>query len=152
MKLTLRRFSDHPIMGTLGEIWLDDQLICYTIEQPWNHNLPYQSCVPAGAYELKPWSSTKHPNSYVLINEDLNVFEHENPHDPTSRFACLIHVANWAHNVQGCIGPGLSLGYGEDSLMVKNSSAATHRLLALIKEKGITQLHIEWGCNRDVIS
>ena len=148
MNLYLERFCDHPDHGTLGELYADGELIAYTVEQPWANNKPFNSCIPAGVYNLIPFSSPKHPNTYALFNPELNVFV-EQQAELTARYACLIHPANWASNVEGCIGPGKTIGIGKDNtgnmrLMVTDSQATFKTVADLIRQHDIKTLTIAW--------
>ncbi len=87
-----------------------------TIERPW---LPSSetpagrkgvSCLPPGEYRLEPHDSEAHPKVWALINRDLDVYHWpwEVPVGKRSfaRTVCLIHPANWAYELRGCIAPG----------------------------------------------
>ena len=51
MDLILKRM--YLPQGTNGQLWLQQQLICMTIELPWKNNLKRKSCIPEGKYPLK---------------------------------------------------------------------------------------------------
>ena len=121
-------------MGVFGELYLGDEFLAYTIEQPWNNNLPFESCIPAGVYRLEDWGSAKYPDSMVLTNDSLKVFK-KKQEDEFARYACLMHKANWVDDVVGCIGAGEALGFGKGKWMVTNSKATTKKVLDKIKEK-----------------
>jgi len=91
---------------TISELFFNDSFVCHTIEQPWRSNEPFQSCVPPGIYKLLPISTPNHKDSFILLNHNLGVGLNEGD---APRYACLIHVANFPHEVQGCIGPGIEL-------------------------------------------
>lgn len=90
---------------TIGKLFYRDKFICYTVERPWKNNEKNVSCIPAGIYDIEHYSSAKYPNSFALTCHDLGVGLTEKYH----RTHCLIHPANFPDEVQGCIGPGLSL-------------------------------------------
>jgi len=96
-------------------------LILQTVERPWLNNQSAISCVPPGIYKLEPHNSPKHPNVWALVNHDLGVY-----HNPTDgmRSDILIHPANWAHELEGCLAPGLS----REGSMVTNSREAIEQL------------------------
>jgi len=93
-----------------------------TIERPWidappglgGH--PETSCVPAGLYELVKHDSPKHPKSFALVNPKLDVWHlpEDVPADrrPYARTAVLIHVANLASQLEGCVALGMGRGAG----------------------------------------
>lgn len=80
-----------------------------TMERPWvpsaafRGGTPRRSCVPEGAYALVPHDSPKHPQTWALVNLDLGVC-----HDPAEgmRSDVLVHPANYASELEGCIAPG----------------------------------------------
>tara|TARA_R110002020_G_scaffold161298_1_gene346371 strand:+ start:5808 stop:6233 length:426 start_codon:yes stop_codon:yes gene_type:complete len=103
--LTLVRYESSP-GGTRGLLSLSStDLKLHTIERPWLDNTPFESCVPSGVYTLSPHVSSKFGDCFRFVGgtvaSDPNV---------AARYACLIHVANYARQVQGCIGIGLSKG------------------------------------------
>ena len=104
MDLVLKRkyLSD----GTNGQLWLQQQLICMTIELPWNDNLKRKSCIPEGKYPLKKRYSQRF-GWHVWIDLVPN------------RSLILFHPANDAlKELNGCIAPVTSLqgeGKGIDS-------------------------------------
>ena len=144
---TLKRFTDHDVQGTFGELWYDDQFLCYTVEQPWNNNKPFKSCVPAGRYNLKPFDSPRFGQTYALHNPYINVTLY--PDDtPGNRYACLFHAANWASDVQGCIGPGANLSCGRGNWMVTSSQRTLKQVLNLMDSLPEDKLILDtvWDC------
>jgi hypothetical protein len=71
----------------------NSKFICYTIELPWEDNLPQRSCIPEGRYELKKRYSTRFGQHLLLVNvKDQELI--------------LIHPANDAlKELRGCIAP-----------------------------------------------
>lgn len=90
---------------TIGELKLQGKTILYTVEKPWLSNTPFESCVPPGEYEIKPYSSPKYPDNYSIENRNLGV----SVHGHTTRTEILFHVANYVEDVVGCIAVGLML-------------------------------------------
>lgn len=82
----------HP-KGTNGEIWLNGELLCYTIELPWLDNLRNISCIPESTYPLfKRYS--KRFGWHILVE------------DVPQRSGILFHPANDAgKELRGCIAP-----------------------------------------------
>lgn len=58
MKLELLR-TYYP-NGTNGEIWVNGQKTCQSIELPWRENARQVSCVPEGSYRLAKRYSLKY--------------------------------------------------------------------------------------------
>jgi hypothetical protein len=79
--------------GTNGEIYLDGQRVCYTIELPWCDNQVQTSCIPEGRYELVKRYSPKFKEHLQLLNV-------------AGRSDILMHPANDAmKELKGCIAP-----------------------------------------------
>ena len=135
MKIT--RFY-HP-NWTLGRLDIADEEF-WTIEKPWLGNVRFKSCIPEGVYQLEPHESQKYGNTYALVNLDLGVTHYEEPN--SKRYACLFHAANWAKDVEGCIGPGMTQQLLESNQMVTNSRYAMKLVLDLIKDYSISECEI----------
>lgn len=96
---------------TLGTLTIGNQRL-HTIERPWvagnnpdeEGGEPGKSCVPEGLYQLELHNTVKHPHTFALVNPALDI-----AHYPTvgMRSAVLIHSANWAYELEGCIALGL---------------------------------------------
>lgn len=90
----------------------------YTMERPW---VPSDktvagtkgvSCIPIGRYRLIRHNSEQHPNVWALVNPSLEVYhwDEDVPRDRVgiARTLVLIHAANRAEELRGCIAPGLA--------------------------------------------
>ena len=118
MIITLQRDLSTP-NETLGRLTADFRR-WDTIEKPWvpAPNLPCglkgHSCVPAGTYRLERHSSDAHPNVWALVNPQLGVYhwpwDEPKQLQGIARDCCLIHPANFASELEGCIAPGKSRG------------------------------------------
>ena len=97
--------------GTNGEIFRNDQLICESIELPWQENKKEVSCIPEGRYEIEARFSEQHGAHFCLK-------------DVTNRTLILIHPANNAlKELKGCIAPVTKLtgpGIGKNSRLAMN--------------------------------
>jgi len=113
--ITLERFAYTP-QGTFGRLTFDD-FSCYTVERPWDGNKPYVSCIPEGEYVLERYNSPKFGKVYAVNGGTVSVTEDINH----SRSAILIHAANVASDLEGCIGLGDSLGFVKNQWAVLNS-------------------------------
>lgn len=148
-RLILGRWGNHPQHGSPGELFYMGEKIADTIEQPWNNNVPFHSCVPCGTYEIVPFTRRNGDHVYALVNPDLNVYlNKEDRPDKSGRYEILIHVANWASELQGCIAPGSGLSVNhkykevDEYLMVTRSTPTVEKLFNLIKYKNIKYLTI----------
>jgi hypothetical protein len=91
MKLELIR-TYYP-KATNGELFLNGNRVCSTIELPWNNNMPRDSCIPEGEYELRKRWSQRFGNHFILVSVP-------------DRSQILMHPANDAlKELKGCIAP-----------------------------------------------
>ena len=121
-----------------------------TIEQEWREDPDRpggesnNSCVPAGKYRLIPHTRPDGKEVVALINEDLGVYylAGDRPSEG-GRYLILIHIANWAHDVIGCIGPGVGKSGSAQGPMVSSSKAAMNLLMDYI-DGDDAELEIRW--------
>lgn len=131
----LRTDSDaYGTFGTLGVAGLPPTPTC---EPPWREwstdgkthhpfGVPFQSCVPCGDYQLIWRHSPKHGWCWFLQGVGVHLTDQRNG----ERFACLIHAANWPHQLAGCIALGTRHGMIAGARGVGNSDPAVRRLAA----------------------
>lgn len=116
----------------------------YTIERPWipspNHKggMNEKSCVPEGRYIIRPYNSLKFPRSYILVNEDLDVYGWTEVE--RGRSAILIHSGNSVADVIGCIAVGKA--HAADRRVVLKSRQALDELNSILGRKGHHELII----------
>jgi hypothetical protein len=126
MKLILTRLDNHKD-GVFGEITLDGKVICKTVEKRWHNNQRQISCIPQGTYHCTKRISQKYGHHWHL-------------QDVPDRDLILIHSANWAHELLGCIGVGKSIAIGADkktginAKMVTSSVATMQMLRAMLPD------------------
>jgi len=121
---------------TIGKVYYKGELIVYTIERPWLNNQKNISCIPAGIYGIEPFNSVKHPDCYLLRNHALSV----GSDGLMQRKYCLIHIANFVEDINGCIGPGLKLHPSKWGVM--DSRKAMVKLRGLIHVNNISKIEI----------
>ena len=141
--LTIKR--KHRDNGVLSEIVLSQALDnlevlyeFYGIERPWRDNAPSVSCIPSGLYVLIPYNSSKYPDVWAFYGGTVGVERGE-------RTRCLIHSANYAHQVQGCLGLGMQAGEtnkGEPA--VWKSRDAVNRLRGIVGAHQYMTCDITW--------
>ena len=95
------------------------------------------SCVPPGEYRVVPHTTESHPRVWALLNPQLDVYhwDWEVPQDKRglARTVCLIHVANWASELRGCIAIGkLRTKDSKGTWMVERSRDAVNELRSVI--------------------
>jgi len=105
MKVTLHRYygDTYCTLGIMSIEGLEDPIF-HTIEKPWLNNEKFVSCIPKGTYICKPFFSQT-LKTYPEVWQVWNV---------PNRTFILIHVANRADQLEGCIATGLSAGYMKD--------------------------------------
>ncbi|WP_367971621.1 DUF5675 family protein [Vibrio scophthalmi] len=115
--------------GTFGELTLAGERLCYTTEREWNNNQPSQSCIPAGTYTVKRHQSPKFGLCFALESPSLGV----TIQGPSLRTHCLIHVANFPEQLEGCIAPGTAMH--SQKWGVANSRKALDALLETLTDE-----------------
>lgn len=100
-------------LPTLGALYFNRKLICYTLELPWKDNKKGISCIPAGVYKCAYVNSPR-------FGQALKVF------DVPNRKYILFHVGNFLKDTHGCILLGSEISPGGDLI---GSRRAVKRLL-----------------------
>lgn len=87
-----REYRDHAV--TLGGMSITredgETYECVTLEPTWADNQRNISCIPAGEYKVRPYSSEKYPGTYEV-------------QDVPGRSKILIHAGNYYTDTKGCI-------------------------------------------------
>lgn len=111
------------------------ELKLQTIERPWipssnggHGGEPFKSCVPPGLYKLERWTRPSGEKVFIMTNPQLDIYglERDIPESRRgiARDLCLIHTANYVHDVLGCVGPGLKRYFDAREWMVTESKNA----------------------------
>lgn len=152
MNLLIERLASDRTseVGVFGRLSVDGKPFGVTCEQPWRDNAKGRSCVPAGDYELRPWDSDKYGAVVVLVNPDLMVYanEHDVPKQErgVARSACLIHAANWPHQLQGCVAVGNKIiNIPPNGLGITDSRSMLAKLRTLWGDRRWLTLSIRWA-------
>ncbi len=130
MKAVLIRLleNDKQTNG-IFQIWEGTGLLftCFTMELPWRDNERQVSCIPMGDYNCVPRTSPKYGDHYHLT-------------DVPNRDLILIHAANYASDLLGCIGLGKKLiDINKDGqLDITDSRATIAEFLKVMKSKPFT--------------
>jgi hypothetical protein len=128
VKMLLTRLESSDF-GTFGLLTLGG-FRCFTLEPPDRGNAPEVSCIPAGGYEVGPWSSASYRQALHVLAVP-------------GRVGILIHQGNWAgdrslglkSNSRGCILVGARRGEVMGQPGVLDSVITLARLCALVTEK-----------------
>src|SRR5699024_10188204 len=114
MNIHLQRLPRQSKRATIGGLQTYSGLTLHTLERlPTD---PAHPCVPVGDYQLLPYDSPKHGQTWCLHNPDLRVWGgagvgHPCPLDPSQPDVweyVEIHVGNWTRDTVGCILVGMT--------------------------------------------
>jgi hypothetical protein len=109
--------------STIGELFLNGERICDTLENPWVDNQRNISCIPEGIYPVRlrlPRESGTRDYIHLLVKEVKD------------RDYILIHIGNTAKDTSGCI----LVGLGSQQDFVSNSTLAMNLLIKEIIHLG----------------
>ena len=115
--------------STLGELFLNGERICDTLENPWVDNQRNISCIPEGVYPVRlrlPRESATRDYLHLLVQEVPN------------RDWILFHRGNTAKDTSGCI----LVGLGSQRDVVNNSRLAMDLLIKEILNLGGTNINL----------
>lgn len=120
MEITLRRYPSNYYC-TIGELSLEDQFLCYTLEDVVREEkIPHITAIPEGKYEVVITESERFGVKLPLL---LNVPNYS---------GVRIHAGNTAKDTDGCILVGTSKSVHFDTIY--NSRIALARLQPIIQE------------------
>jgi hypothetical protein len=109
--------------STLGELFINGERICDTLENPWQDNQRNISCIPEGEYPLRlrlARESASRDYLHLLVQ------------DVPNRDWILFHRGNTAKDTSGCI----LVGLGSQQDVVNNSVLAMDLLIKEILNLG----------------
>ena len=109
--------------STIGELFLNGERLCDTLENPWKDNERNVSCIPEGIYPVRlrlPRESATRDYIHLLVK------------DVKDRDYILIHIGNTAKDTSGCI----LVGLGTEQDVVHNSVLAMDLLIKEILHLG----------------
>ena len=109
--------------STIGELFLNGERICDTLENPWQDNQRNVSCIPEGIYPVRlrlPRESGTRDYIHLLVK------------DVKDRDWILFHRGNTAKDTSGCI----LVGLGTQQDFVSNSTLAMDLLIKEIIHLG----------------
>ncbi len=112
MPVVLQRVVDTS-QGTLGQVTMADDTTLYTLERNAAGEHPR---IPAGLYvmRLDVYHKGGYPAYEIIVPE---------------RSRILVHAANRAEELLGCIAPGLAIGFLAGELAVLQSRTALKRFM-----------------------
>ncbi len=110
-------------VSTIGNLYLDGEWLCDTLELPYLDNQRNISCIPAGQYKVRlrlPRESATRDYIHLLVK------------DVKDRDYILFHIGNSAKDTRGCV----LVGIGTEQDFVKNSTLAMELLVKEILNLG----------------
>jgi hypothetical protein len=140
---------------TLGILEINGHRL-HTIERPWIPNPDggkggkrFESCVAEGTYRLDVHRSEKFGQVWALVNPLIDVYhwpaDVPRGREPQARVCILIHAANFAHEVLGCIAPGLHRGKVGNEWMVGESRDALNRIKTVLGNRLDVRVDVRWA-------
>lgn len=119
-------------VGTFGTMYYNGKPFCKTVEREWKNNEQNVSCIPAGLYRLEWHDSAKYGRRLHLVAKSLGV----TIAGPSQRTHCLLHPANFPHELIGCIAPGKEFAVMGRFIGVTHSRDTLNNLEDLVIEDG----------------
>lgn len=148
LALTLTRDELQPFhYCTFGRLDVAGLDLFETIELPWLPassapcGLIGHSCIAKGTYKLEHRFTEARREHFIISNPELGIYRYEAdiPAHIYGRCLVLIHVANWAHELAGCIAPGENRDIGTAEACVTSSAVALRKIIGLVgKDKALT--------------
>jgi hypothetical protein len=102
--------------STIGELFINGERICDTLENSWQDNQRNISCIPQGSYKVRlrlPRESASRDYLHLLVQDVLD------------RDWILFHRGNYPKDTSGCI----LVGLGSQQDFVSNSTLAMDLLI-----------------------
>lgn len=140
--MILTRWCNPPAMdsspGTFGTLTIGEHQF-FTVECPWLDNAAFVSSIPEGTYSLVPHRGSWDTFAMVSALHGVALFSVPG----CKRYACIIHPANSASELRGCIAVGDELGVVDNEWAVMHSQDSFRRLMLLIRARDERVLTIE---------
>ena len=115
--------------STIGELFLNGERICDTLENSWQDNQRNISCIPEGVYPVRlrlPRESASRDYLHLLIQ------------DVPNRDLVLVHIGNKSSDSRGCV----LVGLGSQQDFVSNSTLAMDLLIKEILHLGAENINL----------
>jgi len=115
--------------STIGELFINGERFCDTLELPYKDNQRSISCIPEGQYKVRirlPRESATRDYIHLLVK------------DVPGRDYILFHIGNTAKDTRGCI----LVGQGSQQDFVSNSTLAMDLLMKEILNLGGTNINL----------
>jgi len=119
-------FTDNSI---IGELFLNDEFMCDTLENPELNNVKNISCIPEGSYSVRLRTARESATRDYL---------HLLVQDVPNRDYILFHIGNSPKDTSGCI----LVGIGRKQDFVQNSALAMDLLMKEILNLGGEKINL----------
>ena len=116
-------------VSTIGNLYLDGEWLCDTLELPYLDNQRSISCIPEGQYKVRLRTARESATRDYL---------HLLVQDVPNRDYILFHIGNSAKDTRGCV----LVGIGTEQDFVKNSTLAMGLLMKEILNLGGTNINL----------
>ena len=116
-------------VSTIGNLYLDGEWLCDTLENPYLNNQRNISCIPEGQYKVRLRTARE-----SATKDYLHLLVQEVP----DRSLILFHSGNTAKDTRGCV----LVGIGTEQDFVKNSRLAMDLLMKEIINLGGTNINL----------
>ena len=116
-------------VSTIGNLYLDGEWLCDTLENPYLNNQKNISCIPEGQYKVRLRTARESATKDYL---------HLLVQDVPDRSLILFHSGNTAKDTRGCV----LVGIGTEQDFVKNSRLAMDLLMKEIINLGGTNINL----------
>jgi hypothetical protein len=116
-------------VSTIGNLYLNGEWLCDTLELPYLDNQRSISCIPAGQYKVRLRTAKESASRDYL---------HLLVKDVKDRSYILFHIGNSAKDTRGCV----LVGIGTEQDFVKNSRLAMELLVKEILNLGGTNINL----------
>ena len=116
-------------VSTIGNLYLNGEWLCDTLENPYLDNQRNISCIPEGQYKVRLRTAKESATKDYL---------HLLVQDVPDRSLVLFHVGNTAKDTRGCV----LVGIGTEQDFVKNSRLAMELLMKEILNLGGTNINL----------
>ena len=116
-------------VSTIGNLYLNGEWLCDTLENPYLDNQRNISCIPEGEYSVRLRLAKESGSKDYL---------HLLVKDVPNRDLILFHIGNTAKDTRGCV----LVGIGTEQDFVKNSTLAMGLLVKEIVNLGGTNINL----------
>ena len=116
-------------VSTIGNLYLNGEWLCDTLENPYLNNQRNKSCIPEGQYKVRLRTARESATKDYL---------HLLVQDVPDRSLVLFHVGNKSSDTRGCV----LVGIGTEQDFVKNSRLAMELLMKEILNLGGTNINL----------